>query len=133
MQKILGREPTLIIAALNALVMIIGSVGLGLFTQDQAGLAVVVINAAFGAVNAITTRPISPSVFTYLIASVLALLSSYGLELSPQLVVSINAAVVPLLALIFRGQVSPVETPVTQPSLDPTPEAAEKEAKDGHR
>lgn len=124
MKQIFGREPTLWIAALNAIVLIVGSIGLGLFSDVQAGLLVIVVNAIFGIVNALTTRPMSPAVFTYAIGAILAFAGSYGLELPNATVVMLNAAVVPLLALIFRGQVSPVETPVTKKSLDPTPEAA---------
>lgn len=111
--KIFGREPTLFIAALNALVLIVGTFGLHLFTNEQAALSVVVVNAIFGVLNAWTVRPISPAVFTYAIGSILALAASYGLNLSTETVVAINAAVIPILALLTRGQVSPEETAVS--------------------
>lgn len=112
--KIFGREPTLVIAALNAIVLIVGTIGLRLLTGEQAALAVVVINAIFGVVNAWAVRPISPAVFTYAIASILALTASYGLTLPIETVAAINAAVVPILALLTRDQVSPQETPISK-------------------
>lgn len=128
MQKILGREPALVIAAINALVMIVGTLGFSLFTGDQAGLAVAVINAIAGVLTALVTRPIGPAAFTALISAVLALLASYQVNIPGETVAAINAAVYPLLAFLIRGNVSPVETAVTKPSLEPTASAAKFEA-----
>lgn len=112
--KLFQREPTLWLAAINAIVIIVGTFGLGFISGDQAALIVVVINAIFGVINAVTVRPISPVAFTYLIASVLALAASYGLNVPTATVAAINAAVVPILALLSRGQVSPEETVVSK-------------------
>lgn len=112
--KILGREPTLWLAVFSSVVMIVGTFGLGFISGDQAALIVVVLNAIFGAINAYTVRPISPVAFTYLVSSVVALLGSYGLALPAETVAAINAAIVPLLALLSRGQVSPQETAVSR-------------------
>src|SRR6185312_341858 len=79
--KIFGREPTLWIAVISSLVILIGTFGLRFINGDQAALMVVVINAAFGALNAYTVRPISPVAFTYFIGSLVALGASYGLNL----------------------------------------------------
>lgn len=111
--KILGREPTLWIAVANTVIILVGTFGLHAFTGTQAALAVVVVNAIFAAINAWAVRPISPVAFTYAIGAILALAASYGLNLPIESVAAINAAVIPLLALLTRGQVSPVETAVT--------------------
>lgn len=121
--RLLGREPTLWVAALNALIMIVGTVGLHAVSIEQAGLFVVVVNALFAVVNAFAVRPISPVTFTYAVGSLVALMASYGLSLPTETVAMINMAVVPALALLTRGQVSPISTPITLPSVDPTPEA----------
>lgn len=112
---IIGREPTLWIAVLNAVVLFVGTFGLKWITGDQAALIVVAINALFGVANAITVRPIPPAVFTYAVGAILAVFASYGLSLQPDQIVGLNALVIPILALITRNQVGPQDTPVTKP------------------
>lgn len=105
--RFFDREPTLWIAGLNAVIMVVGALGLQAFNITQAGLLVVVVNALFAAINAYFVRPISPAAFTYAIAAILAFAGSYGFNLSTELVTQINLVVVPILALLTRGQVSP--------------------------
>lgn len=112
--KIFGREPALWIAAINSLILIVGTFGLGWFTGEQADLWVVAVNAIAGVATALTVRPISPAAFTYALSALLALAASYGLSLPDQTVVMINASLVPILTLLFRGQVSPQDTPVSR-------------------
>lgn len=112
--KLFGREPTLWIAALNALVMMAGTFGFRWFSFEQAGLLVALINAGFAALNAWTVRPISPVVFTYLTGAALALLSSYGLNFTNEQVAMLNAAIIPFLSLASRGQVAPQNTAVSE-------------------
>jgi hypothetical protein len=114
--KIFDREPTLWIAALNAVIMIVGTVGLKVINQEQAGLFVVVVNAIFAAVNAFAVRPISPVTFTYAVGAIVALFGSYGLTLPADTVAMINAAVIPALALLSRGQVTPADTAISRES-----------------
>lgn len=122
--KLLGREPALVLGAVNALIMVIGSVGLGLFNGEQAGLLIIVINALAGAATAIVTRPVGPAAFTAVISSLLAFLAAYQIEIPGPTVAAINAGVYPILAFLTRGEVSPIATAVTKASNDPTPEAA---------
>lgn len=122
--KLLGREPTLYIAVISQVVILIGTFGFKLLTGEQAALIVVAINAVFAAINALAVRPISPIAFTYAVGSIVAVAGSYGLNLPIETVAAINALTIGVLALLSRGQVSPVETPVTNASLEPTPEAA---------
>jgi uncharacterized membrane protein len=114
--RIFDREPTLWIAGLNAGIMIIGTVGLKVINQEQAGLFVVVVNAIFAAVNAFAVRPISPVTFTYAIGAIVALMGSYGLNLPTETVAAINMGVVPVLALLSRGQVTPANTAISRES-----------------
>ena len=111
--KLLGREPTLWIGLLSSVVILVGTFGLKLLTGEQAALIVVAINAIFGAINAYAVRPVSPVAFTYAVGSIVAVAGAYGLNLSIETVAALNAVVVPALALLTRGQVSPVETPLT--------------------
>lgn len=111
--KIFGREPTLYLAALDAAVVVIGTLGVHAINGEQAGLIVAAINAVFGAVNAWAVRPISPVAFTYAIGALVALVAGYGLHVPDATLAAINAGVVPILALLSRDQVSPVETAVS--------------------
>jgi hypothetical protein len=110
---ILGREPTLWIGVATSIVMVIGTLGLGFLNGEQAALVVVAINALAGALNAYTVRPVAPAVFTYAVGSIIAVAAAYGLNLPTETVASINALVIPMLALLTRGQVSPEDTAVS--------------------
>jgi hypothetical protein len=122
--KILGREPTLWIALVSQAVVLIGTFGLDILNGQQAALIVVAINAVFAAINALAVRPVSPVAFTYAVGAIVAVASSYGLNLTIEQTAAISALTVGALALLTRGQVSPVETAVTNSSLRPTAEAA---------
>ena len=114
--KILGREPTLWIAVLNAVVLGAATLGFRFLDNDQAGLIVAGINAVMGAINAYFVRPISPAAFTYAGSAIAAILISYGLQITPEQLASFNAIMVMTLGLITRGQVSPQETRLTAAS-----------------
>lgn len=112
--KIFGREPTLWISVVSSLILLVSTYGLDLLNPDQATLIVVAINALAAAVNAWTVRPISPTTFTYAVGAILAVATSYGLNFTPEQIVAVNATIVPVLALLARGQVSPAETVVSR-------------------
>jgi uncharacterized membrane protein len=112
--KIFDREPTLWIAIINAAVILIGTLGLKFVSGDQAALIVVVINAIFAALNAYAVRPISPVVFTYAVGAIVALASSYGLNIPTETVAALNVLVITVLALIARGEVSPENTAISR-------------------
>lgn len=109
--KIFGREPTLWISVITGLVILAGTAGLHWLTGQQAGLIAGAIIALAGAANAFAVRPIAPAAFTYAIAALLAVAGSYGLNFSPETVGALNAIVLPALALITRGQVTPAADP----------------------
>jgi hypothetical protein len=121
--KIFGREPALIIAVVTSAVLLAGTLGFRWLSGDQAGFVVAAIVALAAAATAWTTRPIAPSVFTGAVGAVVALVAAYGYELNPETVAAINSFVITVLALLTRGQVSPVETVVSNASNAPVPEA----------
>ncbi len=111
--KLFGREPTLWIAVISSAIVLLGTLGFGWISGEQAGLIVVAINGIAGAINAWTVRPISPVAFTYAVGAIVAVVTSYGLELTDPQVGAINALTITILALLSRGQVSPEETALT--------------------
>jgi hypothetical protein len=76
---------------------------------EQASLVMVALNAIVAAVVAWRTRPVPPGVYVYLISSLAALGSAYGLEWSQEAVGTFTAAVIAILGMLHRVQVSPVE------------------------
>jgi hypothetical protein len=133
--KIFGREPAYVFAALVSLISLVGSFGLNLFTAENAAATVIVVNAVAAILVAWTTRPIAPGLFSALLSAVIALGVTYGLELPQETVVALNGAIYPLLMFISRGQVSPIETAVTNKSQDPLawPRAGAEVRIDGNR
>lgn len=112
--KIFGREPALWLAVIAAALGLLVTFELPWMNADQAGLWVAGINAAFGVVAAVLTRPVAPAAFSGLVSAAFALLTAYGLEQDPQTVGAVNAFVVAVLFLITRQQVDPQPTPVTR-------------------
>lgn len=112
--KIFGREPTLYLGVISSLIILIGTFGFHALSGQQAALIVVAINAIAGAVNAYVVRPVSPVAFTYAVGSIVAVAGAYGLNLTIEQVAALNAVVIPVLALLTRGQVSPEETRLTK-------------------
>lgn len=103
------REPSLYISAIGTVLSLVAAFGLDFLTPEQAAIVVVVLNAALGAWNAFKVRPVQPAAFVYLVGSVATLVAAYGVDVSQSVVGSVNAAVLAVLALLLRGNVSPVE------------------------
>lgn len=112
--KIFGREPSLYIASIGTVLSLIAGFGLDWLTPEQAALVVVVLNAVLGVVNAVLVRPVAPAAFTYFIGAVATLIAAYGVEVSQSQVSLVNGAVLAVLALLLRGNVSPVEPTVPE-------------------
>lgn len=112
--KLFGREPTLWLAVISSLIVLAGTFGLRWLDGAQAGLLVAAINAVAAAITAYAVRPVSPAIFTYAIGALVALAASYGLEVTNEQLATLNGVVVPVLALLTRGQVSPAETAITR-------------------
>lgn len=112
--KIFGREPALWLAFLTGLISLAGTLGFRLLGPDQAALWNVAILAVAGAITAYAVRPISPVAFTYAIGAIVQLGAAYGLNINDPTLSMLNALVVPALALLTRGQVSPTESAVSK-------------------
>lgn len=102
-------EWTLIAAAIAAVLNWMVGFGLDNLSTAQAAAIMVAINAVAALVTAWRTRPVPPNVYVYLIASLAALGAAYGLEFSQENVGAFTTAVIAVLGLVARWQVSPVE------------------------
>lgn len=109
--KIFGREPTIVLQAFSALLTVLVAFGFKNLSAEQASLIVAAFAGFIGVINAVITRPITPAAFTAFVAAGAALLTGYGLDLSQELVGAVQLAVVAVLALLVRGQVTPVADP----------------------
>lgn len=106
----LKREPSLYIGAIGTVLTLVAGYGLDFLTPAQAGIIIVVLNAALGVWNAVKVRPVAPAAFTYFIGVVATLIATYGVELTQSQISDVNAVVLAVLAFILRGNVTPAAT-----------------------
>jgi asparagine N-glycosylation enzyme membrane subunit Stt3 len=107
--KLFGHEPALWVGVLASVLSFLVTLNIHGLTDQQAALFVTAVNAVAAVVVAIRTRPIAPAVFTGAVSSVAALAVGYGLHVAPATVGALNLVVLSVLALVTRGQVSPIE------------------------
>lgn len=108
--KVFGREPTLVLQVVSAVLSFLVASGFGL-TTEQAALIVAAISAVFGVVNAIMVRPFAPAAFTGLVGALAALAVGFGLNVSPEVVGTVNGLVLAVLGFLTRVQVTPTSDP----------------------
>lgn len=112
--RIFGREPVVILNALSAILGLVVTLGVTGLTQDQAGAIVGVISAILGVIAAALTRPVAPQAFTTLVAAGVSFVATFGYDVPQATVGALNVAVLAVLTLLTRGQVTPA--PAAQPS-----------------
>jgi hypothetical protein len=110
---ILNREPTLIIQTISGILAVIVATGPTGLTAEQAALIIAAVTALLGVFNALLVRPVAPPAFIALVGAGAALLAGYGLDVSQQVVGAVTAAVVSVLALLTRAQVTPIDPPIS--------------------
>jgi hypothetical protein len=103
----LRREPALWLAAIQSVLTIIVGFSWSGLNATQAALWISLVNAVIAIAQAILTRPVAPTVFTNAFAVAATLLAAYGLHLSQEMVASINAAIISMVILVARAQISP--------------------------
>ncbi|GIJ51333.1 hypothetical protein Val02_82190 [Virgisporangium aliadipatigenens] len=110
--KLFGREPTLWLQLLSALLALSVTFGWDWLTDENAGAIVAASTALIGAVNAWAVRPIAPAAFTAVVTTVATLAATYGFELTAVQIGATQAIVTAALTLLTRGQVSPKADPL---------------------
>lgn len=109
-RPIFGREPVVILNAAQAVLLVAVAVGIPYITDAAVPLIVAAIGALLGAVQAVYVRPIAPAAFTGVVTTLAPLLTHYGLGFDEGLVVAINGAIVAVMTLVTRHEVSPKDT-----------------------
>lgn len=109
--RIFGREPALWIAALQAALMLLFTLGVPGVDGGLAGAVSLVLTAGASAWTALAVKPISPAVFTGLLIAAVQLGTRWGLDLSEVQIGSITGFVALVVTLVIRGQITPVEDP----------------------
>jgi hypothetical protein len=107
--KIFGKEPSLIIGFVGAVVAVLVGAHLpGL----SAGAGIAITAALTAIITAITTRPIGPSLYVGAVVAVAAVLAQYNLTISDDLLGAISGLVMAAFALFgIRPQVTPASNP----------------------
>lgn len=106
--KIFGREPAVWLGFIASVLGLIVAFGVGGLTEDQASVIVTAIAAVGMAVAAVFTRPFVPALVTAAVVAVGGMLLAFGIEVSAEVVASVNFAVLNVLALVgVRPQVAP--------------------------
>lgn len=109
--KIFGREPTLLLQGLQAVLTFVVTFGMPWLNDQHAGAIVAVGAAVLTAINAWAVKPVAPAVFTGLITAGAALLAAYGLDLPQEQVGALSLAVTAVMAFLLREQVTPEQDP----------------------
>jgi hypothetical protein len=78
-------------------------------SADQAAAIMAAVTAVVGAVVAWRTVPRAPQAFVYAVSALAALGTAYGAHWSQQSVALFTSALVAVLGLVVRWQVSPVD------------------------
>lgn len=106
-KPILGREPVVILNAVQAVLLVGVAAGLPHITDAAVPLIVAALGAGLGAVQAVYVRPVAPAAFTAVVTTLAPLLAYYGVGVPPELVVALNGAIVAVMTLVVRHEVSP--------------------------
>jgi hypothetical protein len=108
---VFGREPTIWLGVIEALLATITAFGLGTrwgLTQDTYGIWVVLLAAIFGVLTAWLTKDTMLGVVLGLVKAIIAFIAIYGLSLTDQQTGAVIALTPLLLSLFQRTQTSPI-------------------------
>lgn len=109
--KLFGREPALWIATISAVLSVVVTFGLPWLDDGDATNIVAIITAGGAVITAIKTRPIAISAFTGLLSTAAVLAAGYGLDVPQQMLGAVQLAIVAIVTLIARGQITPAADP----------------------
>lgn len=113
--KIFGREPALWIAVIQAVLMLLFTLGVPGVDGGLAAVAAGALTALCTAWTALSVRPWAPAVFVGVLTALVPLLARFGLDLTDVQVGSMSAVLIMVVTLVARGQVSPAVEPSALP------------------
>lgn len=106
-RTVFGREPVVILNAVQAVLLVGVALSIPYITDVSVPLIVAFIGAGLSAVQAVYVRPIAPAAFTGVVTAAAPLLMFFGLDVSEEMVVAVNGAIVGVMTLVIRHEVSP--------------------------
>lgn len=109
--KIFGRDPALWINTLAGLIGVLVTFKLDWLTLNQATAIISFLTIGAGFLSALAVRPFSIQAVTSLVGAGFVLAAAYGLHAPPDTLGAVQLAVMPLLTLLFRGQITPNHDP----------------------
>lgn len=119
--KIFGREPTLYVTLIGAVLSYLVMLGINGLSDLQAAAIMGVLTTIVGVLNGVLVRPFNPALFNGLIAALAGVVVAYGFNMTPDQVAGMQAIVVAAGALwATRYQVTPKADPApTAPEVGP--------------
>lgn len=109
--KIFGRDPALALALISAVIGLLVTFNFTWLSDNQALAITGVVTTGFGILTALATRPIAVTAFTTAVASLVVLVTAYGLEVPREFVGAAQALVVTVLAFFAREKITPNHDP----------------------
>lgn len=109
--RIFGREPALWIAAIQAVLMLVATLGIPGVDDGLAAGVALFLTAVCTAWTAMAVRPVAPAVFVGVVTALAPLLTRFGLHLSDVQVGTASTLLIAVVTLFVRGQVAPAVEP----------------------
>src|SRR5687767_11887265 len=106
--KIFGREPAAFIGLISGALALLLSLNLFGLTNENVGLIMGAVTAAFGIYTAYVTKDTMLGVIVAFVNAIFALVAGYGFELSPDTTAAAIAIVTVMVGFFQRTQTSPL-------------------------
>lgn len=114
------REPTVYLQGAQVLFALLVSFKIFGFTDELSALMLALGAVIVGAINAAKVRPLAPAAFTALVTTAAPLLAYFGFSLTAEQQGALQFAIVFVLTLLVRGQVTPAaDRAPTTPEIGP--------------
>jgi hypothetical protein len=107
-------EPAMLMTALQAILAVVTSLGLGLSTAWTGGI-LTFTSAALASIPGFLARPVKVTAITGLVSAAVTALIAFGVHgIQPGMVATLNAAIVAVMAIVLRGHLTTLATSAIQ-------------------
>lgn len=111
--KIFGRDPSLYVTLIGAVLAYAVTWQFDGLTDVQAAAIMGALTALVGVLNGVMVKPFNPALFNGLIAAVAGVVIAYGFNVTPEQITGLQAVAVAIGGLLaVRPQVTPKADPV---------------------